>query len=157
MSTRSLSSLVIALIALVALAASPALADKPAPKPVMVYAIAWDSQCGGNSLAYATQMADSSNYSAARNALKERMEAKYPNAKGVRAGSSKFEFGNNAGAVSVIEIDNSSASCRSKAIIVQFGVDVADASARAAKKAGKRPFKTLEQQYFVKVIHAPTP
>ena len=144
------------LLALAVLATTAA-ADKPAPKPVMVYAIAWDSQCGGNSLAYRTQMADTSNYSAARNELKKKMEAEYPNAKGVRAGSSKFDFGDNAGAVSVIEIDNSEPNCKSRAIVVNFGVDEADASARSAKQAGKRPFKTLKQEYFVKVTSAPTP
>ena len=144
-------------LSLVALAATPVLADKPAPKPVMVYAIAWDSQCGGNSLAYRLQMSDAASYSAARNALKKTMEEAHPNAKGVRAGSSKFDFGTNAGGVAVIEIDNSTASCRSRAVLVKFGVDAADASARAIKEAGKRPYKILEQQYFVKVVTAPTP
>ena len=144
-------------LAVVAMAATPAFTDKPAPKPVMVYAIAWDGQCGGNSLAYRLQMADSSNYSAARNALKKKMEEAHPNAKGVRAGSSKFDFGSTAGGVAVIEIDNSSSSCRSRAILVKFGVDAADASSRAIKEAGKRPYKILEQQYFVKVLSAPTP
>ena len=142
-------------LAFLAAGGSAAFADKPAPKPVMVFAIAWDKQCGGNSLAFRIEMADSSNYSKAREALKKSMEAEYPNAKGVRAGSSKFEFGDNAGAVSVIEVDTSTSDCKSRAILIHFGVDEADASARAAKAAGKRPFKTLKQEYFVKVTSVP--
>jgi hypothetical protein len=133
---------------------STAFAEQAAPKPVMVFAIAWDKQCGGNSLAYATELVDSSNYNKAREALKKSMEAKYPKATRVSAGSSKFEFGPDAGAVSVIEIDTSTRDCTSKAITIHFGVDEADAAARAAKAAGKRAYKTLEQKYFVKVTTA---
>jgi hypothetical protein len=144
-------------LVLLAVTATPAIAEeakKPA-KPVMVYAIAWDKQCGGNSLAYRTQMSDAKSYDKARDALKASMAAEYPNAKGIRAGSSKFEFGNDAGAVAVIEIDTSTSTCKSRAILVHFGRDVDDARDRAAKEAGKRPYKTLLQEYFVKVTTAP--
>lgn len=145
------------LLAILAITAAPAFAEeaKKPVKPVMVYAIAWDKQCGGNSLAYRTQMSDATSYSKARDALKASMAAEFPNAKGIRAGSSKFEFGNDAGAVAVIEIDTSTSTCKSRAILVHFGKDVNDASERAAKEAGKRPYTTLLQEYFVKVTTAP--
>ncbi len=108
--------------------ATPALAEKKPPYPVMVYALAWDNCL--SVLGYQLEMTDSANYSKARDAVRGNIAKKFPNAKGTRAGSSKFDFGDKAGAVSVIEVDNSDSSCKIRSVLVNFGVDEADALER---------------------------
>jgi hypothetical protein len=90
-----------------------------APKPVMVFAIAYDEKCGGGGLGVrSTAMADTSSYNQARKTLEESMKKEYPQAKGIRAGSSFFEFGDSAGAVTIISIESGTPACPSSAIVV---------------------------------------
>jgi hypothetical protein len=120
------------------------------PLPVMVYAIANESVCGSeSSVGYGTAMASSKTYNQARSDLQANMAQRYSRAR-VRAGSSKFEFGDNAGGVAIVQWQTGSGKCTRNVIAVHFGIDDADAMRRARQSAPAN-HKILLHRYFARV------
>jgi hypothetical protein len=101
---------------------------------VMVFGIVYTNQC--NSEAYeffSSKLVDEGNYYQEQKDLETNLKREYPNAKRIRTGSSKFDFGSSATNMCVIKWKGGNSNCSYDVVSVHFGTTEADALNRAIK------------------------
>lgn len=101
---------------------------------VMVYGLVYTNHC--NSEAYeffSSKLVDANNYYEEQKKIEAYLKSAYPNAKKIRTGSSKHDFGNTASNMCVIKWQSGNINCSYDVVSVHFGITQADALNRAIK------------------------
>lgn len=140
----------ISIFMLIALSILPAHAQKT----VAVYGIVFDKACGsGETMSFkGFQLVEADQYRSALKTMKASLEERYPNAKRIHVGSSRFDFGPNASHMSVVQWQSGS-KCRVNVVIVKFGRTQSEAMEACLKvkrgSSGKNePHTILENRYW---------
>jgi hypothetical protein len=126
-------SIVVLLILLVTLS-SFITKEKGLPSQVMVYGLVYSNQC--NSEAYeffSSKLVDVNNYYQEQKDLEAYLKSEYPNAKRIRMGSSKYDFGATASNMCVIKWKGGTTNCSYDVVSVHFATTEAEALNKAIK------------------------
>ena len=129
-----------------------------AQKKVAVYGIVYDNTCGFESTSSfkGFQLVEADQYRSALKAMKASLKERYPNAKNIHVGSSRFEFGANASHMSVIQWQINLAwrkTCRVNVVVVKFGRTQSEAmeaclKAKRGSSGKNEPHTILENRYW---------
>lgn len=131
--------------------ARPALAGEP---QVLVYGFLFEQRCGSKYAyrSFQSQLVGASAAPAARKRMEDQLKAKYPGSN-VRAGTSSFDYGKDAHAMTAIAWTAKSGSCSYEVGAVAFGKTVEEARKRATSaknsEAGPAaPSRQIAQEYW---------
>ncbi len=119
---------------------------------VMVYGIVYVEKCNSEAYRYyAYEYANGDNYNDKQTKLKESLERDYPNAKRIRVGSSKKDFGNSAKGMCIIKWQKTGQNnCKYEFAAAYFGESGSDAYSKAMneknKWAGKDAYYTMLEE-----------
>lgn len=100
---------------------------QPAQQPVLVYAIAWDKRCGTDHMhSWSRKWVTMENYDKERQAITAEVQRQYPGMR-VNGHSSKFEYGNDVGALAYARWPHKVGNCTATKFMVKFGRNENDA------------------------------
>ena len=144
--------IVIATTLIMSLALSP---KKNVDNQVMIYGIVYMQECNSESYQYFTnELVDASNYYVKQKEMETRLRKSHPNAKKIRVGSSKNDYGTSATNMCVIQWEKEASNfCYYKVVAVAFGKSQSEASNNAIEKkdtwGGKNTnYSILESKYW---------
>ncbi|TDO99097.1 hypothetical protein [Flavobacterium sp. 245] len=124
-----------------------------ANEQVMIYGLVYSNRCNTETYEFFShKLVDASNYYQEEKDLETTLKSKYPNAKRIRVGSSKFDFGKSASNMCVIKWAKENNNCGYDVVSVHFGTTEADALNRAIKHknlwAGSNASYTILMQKY---------
>lgn len=146
---------IIGAMALMLVVTSAFITNEKTENQVMIYGIVYTQECNNESYLYFTnELVDASNYYEKQNEMETRLWKSHPNAKKIRVGSSKNDYGTSATNMCVIQWEKEASNyCYYKVVAVAFGKSQSEASNNAINKkntwAGKNTnYVVLESRYW---------
>lgn len=131
---KTLKSIIVLVIILITMSSFVLKNNSKAVNKVMVYGLVYTNKCNTEAYEYFSyKVVDASNYYQEEKALEAELKNEYPNAKKIRVGSSKFDFGTSATNMCVIKWGKENNNCGYDVVSVHFGTTEADALNRAIK------------------------
>lgn len=122
---------------------------------VMIYGIVYTNACTSSETYqhYTYNLVNPEIYSKEMDKMKLELQQKYPNAKRIKVGSSKFDLGSSATNMCIIKWTNNNNKCSYDVLWIQFGITEQDALDRAIKHKkewadSKANHSVLEQKYW---------
>lgn len=120
---------------------------------VMIYGIVYLEECGSETaLSHVAKLVPSDNYYKEQQNLEALLQSSYPNAKKIQMSSSKFQYGNNASNMCVMQWYIRDMSCTYNVIKISFGQTAAEALENAIKDkntwAGSNAEYTIKKQKY---------
>lgn len=110
------------------------LKNKQASNKVVVYGLVYTNKCNTEAFEYFShKLVNANNYYQEEKKLESELRSEYPNAKRIRVGSSRFDFGTSARNMCVIKWGKQNNNCGYDVVSVHFGTTESDALNRAIK------------------------
>lgn len=125
-----------------------------APQSVLVYAIAWDKRCGTDHMhSWSRKWVSASNFNQERQAITAQVQSQYPNLR-VTGHSSKFEYGDNVGALAFARWPHKVGNCIATQFMVKFGRNENDARNNLQQSLPRGADAKIEVLYVPRVQSA---
>lgn len=122
---------------------------------VLIYGIVYTQECNSESYQYFShELVDAGNYPEKQKELESRLWKAYPNAKKIKMGSSKYDYGGSATNMCVIQWEKEGRKgCFFKVISISFGKSQTEADNKAIEKKNTwagihTSHSIIEQKYW---------
>ncbi len=141
-------------LAVVVLMSAFVVGAQTAQQPVLVYAIAWDKRCGTDHMhSWSRKWVNLANYDREREAIIAEVRSQYPGMR-VSGHSSKFEYGDNVGALAYARWPHKAGNCTATKFMVRFGRNENEARSNLQKNLPRGVDAKIEVLYVPKVQSA---
>ncbi|PRZ23309.1 hypothetical protein [Flavobacterium granuli] len=127
-------NLLLTAIVLVITMSSFIIKPKSITNQVIIYGLVYSNQCNSDAYEFfSSKLVDVNNYYQEQKDLEAYLKSEYPNAKRIKMGSSKYDFGATASNMCVIKWKGGTTNCSYDVVSVHFGTTETDALNRAIK------------------------